>query len=153
MDAVRARLCSMYTDQQPRHDEAKVVQFGDFVAIDATDESRLENYKPDSPDDFSYLLTIDICALDGGGVATFDAQVCTPKWLARRSKKNQSSTVCMSSSFRSMTLSHCGRSSRTTSTRYRVVRGPISSTRWNIWRIRLIAIRTIRGTTPCEHDH
>src|SRR6266487_3639063 len=84
MDAVRARLCSLYTDQRPRDDEAKVVQFGDFVAIDATDESRLENYKPDSPDDFSYLLTIDICALDGGGVATFDVQVCTPKWLARR---------------------------------------------------------------------
>ena len=85
MSEVRARVCSLYTvDQRPRDDEAKLVQFNDFVAIDATEESRLENYKPDSPDDFSYHLTIDICPLDGGGVATFDAWVCTPKWLARR---------------------------------------------------------------------
>jgi len=84
MNEVRARVCALYTDQRSRDEEAKVVQFGDFVAIDAVEESRLENYKPDSPDAFSYLLTIDICPLDGGGAATFDARVCTPKWLARR---------------------------------------------------------------------
>lgn len=41
----------------------------------------LENYKPESPTNFSFLLQAMIGPVGADGEESFDIEVCTPKWI------------------------------------------------------------------------
>ena len=45
------------------------------------DVEDLENWSPETPDCFSYLLQVFIGPKDGKGEESFDFIVCTPAWL------------------------------------------------------------------------
>ena len=49
--------------------------------VHSPDINDLENYRPDNPAKFSFLIQAMIGPEGGAGEESFDIEVCTPKWL------------------------------------------------------------------------
>ncbi len=49
----------------------------------------LEKFEPEIPDEFCFLLQIMVGEKDQEGEESFDAMVCTPKWLLKNNEKDK----------------------------------------------------------------
>ncbi|WP_090268222.1 immunity 8 family protein [Pseudomonas panipatensis] len=57
--------------------------------LHSPDIYNLENYHPEFPDSFGFLLQAMIGPADEEGEESFDIEVCTPKWIEKKLGSNE----------------------------------------------------------------